>query len=172
MAYSGWNKRLAVAESKLVANLRTTPMKLVPIKRIIGVLSIFPVLAWAALGQNGLKLSKDQVVAALNSIDRGLTNRNAAAVVANFATNAGMTTDEAKTFVEEKLGSTKSEQEFNFDYCSRRCEAQIRRTLAKTSDNDFKLTVQYLGDLLSKLLDDRFPPLPSQNSNATAANSR
>jgi hypothetical protein len=61
------------------------------IKQIVAGLSVFLVLAWAAFGQNGVKLSKDQVMAALNSIDSGLTNRNVVAVLANFATNAVIT---------------------------------------------------------------------------------
>ena len=80
-----------------------------PIKRIIGMLSIVPVLAWGALGQNGVKLSRDQVVAALNSIDRGLANRNAAAVVANFATNAVITATVAEGRFKDSTKHTSTE---------------------------------------------------------------
>ncbi len=66
-------------------------MKVRSITHIVGCLSIFLLLGWAALGQDSAKLSKDQVIAVLNFINSGLTNRNAAAVVADFATNAVIT---------------------------------------------------------------------------------
>ena len=94
---------------KLNVYLKRRRFKMRSVKQIFLGLSVFLILAWTTLGQNGVRLSKDQVIAALDSIDRGLTNRNAAAVVANFATNAVITVTIQEDHFKDSLRHTTTE---------------------------------------------------------------